>query len=77
MQSLRDPKRRPTHPGEVLRADRTAGNCGVAFLCLSDNGSQKVKPEISFVPRILTPSERNFLRQDLKNTIAEARTVKV
>jgi hypothetical protein len=29
------------------------------------------------VPRMLTPSEREFLRRDLKNTIEEAKAVKV
>ena len=33
--------------------------------------------DISFVSRMLTPSERAFLRQDLKLTIAIARKVKI
>ena len=39
--------------------------------------SRKTKGAISFVPRMLTPSEREFLRRDLKNTIEEAKAVKV
>ncbi len=46
-------------------------------LATTSTGSRKVKPGISCVPRILTPSERDFLRLDLKKTIAEARAVKV
>jgi hypothetical protein len=46
-------------------------------LATPSTGSQKVKPAISFVPRMLTPSEQEFLRQDLKNTLAEARAIKI
>ena len=38
--------------------------------------SLKAKGGISFVSRMLTPSERVFLRQDLKTTVDIARTVK-
>jgi len=39
--------------------------------------SPKAKDDISFVSRMLTPSERAFLRQDLKSTIEIARKVKI
>lgn len=39
--------------------------------------SRKAKHDISFVPRMLTPSEQDFLRQDLRETIEIARKVKV
>ena len=39
--------------------------------------SPKVKDDISFVPRMLTPTERAFLLQDLKATIEIARRVKI
>ena len=39
--------------------------------------SPKAKDDISFVPRMLTPSERAFLRRDLKSTIEIARKVKI
>jgi hypothetical protein len=39
-------------------------------------GSQKVKPDISYEPRMLTPSEENLLRQDLQQTVEIARKVK-
>ena len=38
--------------------------------------SRKAKPGISFVSRMLTPSERALLRQDLKETVEIARRVK-
>ncbi len=43
----------------------------------ASTASRKARHGISFVPRMLTPSEQNSLRQDLKNTIEIARTVKV
>jgi len=39
--------------------------------------SPKVKHALSFVSRMLTPSERNLLKQDLKDTVEIARKVKV
>lgn len=39
--------------------------------------SQKAKRDISFVQRMLTPSEQEFLRQDLRETIEIAKKVKV
>ena len=42
----------------------------------ASTSSQKAKHAISFAPRTLTPSECEFLRRDLKNTVAEARLVK-
>jgi hypothetical protein len=39
--------------------------------------SRKAKQDISFVPRMLTPSEQDFLRQDLRETIEIAKKVKV
>ncbi len=43
----------------------------------ASTASRKARQGISFVPRMLTPSERDSLRQDLKNTIEVARSVKV
>lgn len=37
----------------------------------------KVKPDIFFEPRMLTPSEQNFLRQDLRQTVEAAKRTKV
>lgn len=39
--------------------------------------SRKAKVDISFVPRMLTPSEQNLLSQDLRDTIEVAKKVKV
>lgn len=43
----------------------------------TSSASPKAKDAISFVPRMLTPSERAFLRRDLKSTIEIARKVKI
>jgi len=50
---------------------------GVRTSATGSVDSQKVKPDISFVPRMLTPSEQNLLRQDLRETVEIARQVKV
>lgn len=42
----------------------------------TSHASQKVKPDISFVSRMLTPSELAFLRRDLEETIEIARKTK-
>jgi hypothetical protein len=39
--------------------------------------SRKVRLDISFEPRMLTPSEQNLLRQDLQETVEAAKRVKV
>ena len=57
--------------------DRNSKTGGKKPLGMALTGSPKAKPAISFEPRTLTPSERDFLRRDLRNTIAEARAVKV
>lgn len=44
---------------------------------IASTASRKAKHVISFVSRMLTPSERALLRQDLKNSIEIAKTVKV
>jgi hypothetical protein len=43
----------------------------------ASTASRKARHGISFVSRMLTPSERALLLQDLKNTIEAARAVKV
>jgi len=59
MKSLRDPKRRPTHPGEILREDvlaalnmtqtEIARRLGVSRLSVSDllHGTRGMSPEMA------------------------------
>jgi len=57
--------------------DRKSKSGGGKSLTMALSASPKAKRDISFEPRMLTPSEREFLRRDLKNTIAEARATKL
>ncbi|MSP97494.1 MAG: hypothetical protein EXR29_09795 [Betaproteobacteria bacterium] len=50
---------------------------GLKHSATTSAASPKAKESISFVSRMLTPSERAFLRQDLKTTIDIARKVRI
>ena len=57
--------------------DTKSKNGGEKIPATDSNASPKARPDISFEPRMLTPSEQNFLRQDLRDTIEAAKKVKV
>ena len=61
----------------VQYINRTYRRSGTLWEAVSAPASRKARQGISFVPRMLTPSERDLLRQDLKNSIEVARAVKV
>ena len=75
MRTLRDPKRRPTHPGEILREDvlpalgmtqtAFAQRLGVSRLSVSDllHGKRAMTPEMaSRVARLLNTTPESWLR---------------
>lgn len=57
--------------------EKTSKAGGSRISAIASTASQKAKRDISFEPRMLTPSEQNLLRQDLKETIEVAKRVKV
>lgn len=75
MKSLRDPKRRPTHPGAVLREDvlpalemtqtEFAARLGVSRLSVSEllHGKRGMSPEMALrVAKLLNTSPESWLR---------------
>jgi len=75
MKSLRDPKRRPTHPGEILREDvlpaldmtqtEFAQRLGISRLSVSDllHGKRAMTPEMAArVAKLLNTTPESWLR---------------
>jgi len=75
MKTLRDPKRRPTHPGEILREDvlpalgmtqtELAQRLGVSRLSVSEllHGKRAMTPEMaSRVAKLLNTTPESWLR---------------
>jgi hypothetical protein len=67
-------------PVHALRYEKNMGlklkDGGLDRSATTSNASPKVRHDISFVSRMLTPSERDLLKRDLKDTIEIAKRTK-
>ena len=86
MRTLRDPKRRPTHPGEILRKDvlpalnmtqtEFAQRLGVSRLSVSDllHGKRGMSPEMAArVAKLLNTTPESWLRMQQAVDLWEVR----